>query len=235
MLNVTGTLRHYEVEGRRCSLYIPQGEGPWPLAVLCGGDLSGELMSIAVEGEPTLLFSASAAWEQDYTPWPAPALLGREPFTGEAPAYLRFLTAQLSRLREDFPICGRAALLGYSLGGLFALWASGQTRRFSLFGSLSGSLWYDGWLDYASSFTPGDARWYLSLGRSEPGRGTERMRDVGECTLRTKALIAERFGEECVTMQWNRGGHFTGVIGRWRKALCWAAGQKNAAVTEEKS
>lgn len=235
MLSVLGTVQTFETEGRRCSVYIPQSEGPWPLAVLCGGDLSEELMSIAAGEEPMLLFSASAAWERDYTPWPAPALPGRKPFTGEAPAYLCFLTEQTHRLWKQFPISGGAGLLGYSLGGLFALWASGQTREFSLFGSLSGSLWYDGWMEYAASFKPGKARWYLSLGRSEPGWGGERVRDVGECTLRTQAVLAERFGEENITMQWNRGGHFTGITGRWRKALRWAAEQNNQVITREKS
>lgn len=215
----------FELDGRHCAVYRPCEEGVWPFAVLCGGNLSDQLELIAQEVPPMILFCAEAAWERDYTPWPVPSLPEREPFTGEAAAYLRFLTQRaLPFVRENYAVCPASALLGYSLGGLFALWAAGQTEEFRLFGSLSGALWYEGWLDYAAGLLPGEKSFYLSLGKAEPGRGGPRLGQTGNGMLRTQELLLQH--TDRVTVEWNRGGHFTGIVGRWRKALCWAASQR---------
>jgi predicted alpha/beta superfamily hydrolase len=58
---------------------------------------------------------------------------------------------------------------GYSLSGLFALWALWQTDVFERAASASGSLWFPGFIDYARertmTATPDAA--YLSLGKKE--------------------------------------------------------------------
>ena len=61
------------------------------------------------------------------------------------------------------------AIAGYSLAGLFALWAVFQTDVFDRAASVSGSLWYDGFTDYInSSVSPSGLRQiYLSLGDRE--------------------------------------------------------------------
>ena len=115
-------------------LRIPKGEGPFPLAVLCGGDMREELDRLSAGRSPRILLSPSASWERDYTPWPAQAPAGRAPFLGGGPAFLGEIQAALEILEARLPILpGREsrAILGYSLGGLFALWAfcAGENLR----------------------------------------------------------------------------------------------------------
>ena len=72
-------------------------------------------------------------WNKDLSPWPAPPVFGKEGFGDGAEDMLGFI------LREVIPEADRACggaerkfiLGGYSLAGLFALWAGCQTDRFS--------------------------------------------------------------------------------------------------------
>ena len=203
----------------------PKGEGPFPLAVLCGWGLEEKLAGYAQDLPPALLFYAQAEGDRDFTPWPAPGIREGEVFSGEAGAYLDFLTGTaLPYLEREFGASRRPeerGILGYSLGGLLALWAQRQGKTFRLAGSLSGSLWYPGWLDYLEEHPPRrEEKVYLSLGDREEYGGPPLLRTVGDCTRRAHQLY-EASGAETV-LEWNRGGHGKGVDGRWSKALAWA-------------
>lgn len=81
-------------------------------------------------------------WERDMTPWPAPPLVpGGHPFGGGAEEFLAFLLQKV--LPEAEAAAGAApdsrAVLGTSLGGLFALRAACRTEAFSACAALSGS------------------------------------------------------------------------------------------------
>ena len=153
-----GELRAFSLEGRPCACCVPQGEGPFPLLVLCGWGLEEKLPLLAQELPPVVLFTAQADGGRDFTPWTAPGVREGEAFTGEAGDYLGFLTERaLPLLERDFRAAAqpqRRGILGYSLGGLFALWAQRQGEVFRLAGSLSGSLWYPGWLGYMEQHPP---------------------------------------------------------------------------------
>ena len=222
---MNGTMESFCLIEKACVVRCPTGTGPWPVAYLCGGDMSEQIAQFAVDGVQFLLVSANADWERDYTPWPAPALPGRAPFTGEAEGYLHFLTEVLKPyIDANYPVLTdskHTALMGYSLGGLFALWAAFQTPVFGMSASLSGSLWYQGWLDYARFHCFQSSNVYLSLGRSEEQGGSPLMRTVGDCTRETAAVLEKQLGSGSVFLEWNRGGHFTGIPNRWKKALQW--------------
>ncbi len=150
-----GALHRFSLEGRPCACFAPQGEGPFPLLVLCGWGMEEKLPSLSQELPPALLFFAQADGDRDFTPWPAPGVREGETFTGEAEAYLRSSPRPPCPIwkKNTGPAPGRRgrAILGYSLGGLFALWAQRQGGAFQAAGSLSGSLWYPGWLDYSKA------------------------------------------------------------------------------------
>mgnify|MGYP000935431324 CR=1 FL=1 len=93
-------------------------------------------------------------WDDSLTPWAAPGLYhGDADFKGEAAVTFEEL------LDEAVPAIERAeglapakrAICGYSLGGLFALYAFVHSDRFSACGCLSGSVWYEGWVDHLRS------------------------------------------------------------------------------------
>lgn len=90
-------------------------------------------------------------------PWPAPPLRPEDaPFTGGASEFLAALTETI--LPEAERAAGLAParhfLLGISLSGLFALWASCMTDRFAACAALSGSFWYDGFTDWLGRTPP---------------------------------------------------------------------------------
>ena len=219
-----GALHRFSLEGRPCACFAPQKEGPLPLLVLCGWGMEEKLPSLSQELPPALLFFARAEGDRDFTPWPAPGVREGEAFTGEAGAYLEFLTkAALPCLERGFGASPRPegrGILGYSLGGLFALWAQAQSGAFQAAGSLSGSLWYPGWLDYMEQHPPRPGeKIYLSLGDREEFGGPPLLRTVGDCTRRAHAFYKEK-GLDTV-LEWNKGGHGKGVDARWKKALAW--------------
>lgn len=74
------------------------------------------------------------SWNQDLSPWRAPAVFGNEDF-GEGASTL---LAQILELCKDES--KTYYLGGYSLAGLFALWASCQTDRFADSGSIPAGL-----------------------------------------------------------------------------------------------
>lgn len=221
-------LQPIEIGAHRGTLWIPKerGNGPWPLLCLCGGDMSELLLELTADGPSYVIFAPEADWERDYTPWPAKSLEGRAPFVGGGEEYLAYLTQEaIPFLEAQLPLKEKAenrAIMGYSLGGLFALWAGYCWDGFGAIASLSGSLWYDGWMEFAKSHSPSPGtRVYLSLGKSEEHSSNDQMRRVGDCTRETAQLLADRLGENQVTLEWNRGGHFTGIPNRWKKALGW--------------
>ena len=81
-------------------------------------------------------------WNLDLSPWKAPAVFGNEDF-GEGAASL---------LEEILRLCSDESktyyLGGYSLAGLFSLWASYQTDRFAGIAAASPSVWFPGFLPY---------------------------------------------------------------------------------------
>lgn len=111
-------------------------------------------------------------WNRDFTPWPAPALSPKaESFAGDGAATLQWAQSTwLPEVQHRIPADSAArCLLGYSLGGLCALWMVHQCDAFSGCACCSGSLWYDGWADYMESHgiaRPG-SRVYLSLGKKK--------------------------------------------------------------------
>lgn len=216
------------ISGREYAIWVPEDRGPFSVAVICGGDMREQLPDLAAGRRPRVLISPAAVWERDYTPWPAQTPAGREPFSGGGPAFLAELELALPVIEGRYPVLpGREhrAVLGYSLGGLFALWAFCAGDLFAAAASLSGSLWYEGWTEYLSAHLPSKGgKVYLSLGKKEEKSGPARMRLVGEKTRET-AEIFRSVGRFCeVPLRMQSGGHFTDIPGRWQAAMEWLDG-----------
>ena len=195
---------------------IHVGDGPL-LVLLDDAETARKLLPAMTRG--SLLAFPAENWDRELTPWPAPGLgKGRETFGGEGEAFLRSLLAAVEEARAALPAPPPAVgLMGYSLAGLFALWAGTRSPEFSLLASVSGSLWYDGWCQYLEGHPCLARRVYLSLGDREPKARNPRMGRVGECTERTEALLRAS-GAETI-FEWNPGGHFNDPDGRVEKAV----------------
>ncbi len=170
------------------------------------------------EGEPSffpggynLVTVPCENWERDLSPWQAPrAFRGGEDFTGGADDFLRRLCEAIPALEAELGVtpCERM-IAGYSLAGLFSLYALYKTDLFSRAASASGSLWYDGFLAFAEK-TPfaGEVRGIaLSVGDREKETKNPRMRSVEDDTRAYAALCRTR--GVAVDFTLNPGGHFS--------------------------
>ncbi len=139
--------------GRELSLY---GEGG-PLILLLGGGEAGDAIWSETKKRTaaplTLALLPVEDWDGALSPWPAEKIFrGGRDFSGGAGETLSFLERELlPALTESLGRAGEAPwLAGYSLAGLFALWALFESDSFAGALSASGSLWYPGFADYAA-------------------------------------------------------------------------------------
>jgi hypothetical protein len=175
-------------------------------------------------------------WQAAYSPWAAPALRkGEKGFAGEGPATLAFLEERaLPKLEEALPISrepGGRALFGYSLAGLFALWALYESRLFSGAGCCSGSLWFKGWMGYMRSFSPkAGSRVYLSLGKKEENARNSLLASVGGCAREAEGILGRSPAVKESALAWHSGGHGHEPARRLADAALWLLKGLNAAV-----
>ena len=134
----------------------------------------------------TLAAVGGLEWNSEMTPWPMPALFKKEPsFEGGADEYLQTLTQQIAP--AVLAKTGDAAWLGiagYSLGGLFALYSLYKTPIFTRVASISGSLWYKDFREFAlGSHLAGKPEYaYLSIGDRDRLRKTQYLNTALEAT-----------------------------------------------------
>ena len=112
---------------------------------------------------------------------------------------------------------------GYSLGGLFALWAAYRTESFDGICAVSPSLWVRGWDAYAEGGVACADAVYLSLGDKEERARNVRMAAVGDCVRRQASRLTRQFAEGKTVFEWNRGGHFDDEPRRMARGLAWTA------------
>ena len=176
-------------------------------------------------------------WEENFSPWYAPRVFAKGPnFGNSAQKTLDVLINQVIPWAESDltePPAYRV-LVGYSLAGLFSLWAgiSQQVVRsyqpdvvptptFQRIGAVSGSFWFPGLLDYVDQQLSGGAvgltHAYLSLGDREARTPNPQIMHVRE----NAELLASKLRDAGIasTFELNRGNHFQNVEGRLQKAL----------------
>ena len=157
----------------------------------------------------------------DLMPWPD-ANISREPEAGKhGQDTLQYvLLSLIPELQGRF---GPLPIIfgGYSLGGLFALWASAQTDIFKAVAAASPSVWIKDWIPFARKHVPMADAVYLSLGDQEEHVKNQAIARVGD-NLRTQySLLQEQLGPNQCTLVWEQGGHFNDNEGRLARAFTW--------------
>ena len=160
-------------------------------------------------------------WIIDLMPWPDRNISREEEAGRHAPDTLHYildaLIPELKRRFGDRPII----LGGYSLGGLFALWAAGQTDGFKALAAASPSVWIREWIPYATKQPPMAEAIYLSLGEREEHVKNRAIARVGDCLREQYALLQRQMGSDRCTLVWEEGNHFTDNEGRLARAFAW--------------
>ena len=157
-------------------------------------------------------------WNRDLSPWQASAVFGTEGFGGRADR----------TLEELLKLCGnegrRYFIGGYSLAGLFALWAAVRTDRFAGVAAASPSVWFPGFIEYLREHDIQCPSVYLSLGDREEKTRNPIMAAVGSCIRETEELLKAR-GIRTL-LEWNPGNHFRDAGLRTAKAFAWILQQE---------
>lgn len=152
-------------------------------------------------------------WNADLSPWPAPPAFGREGFGSGAADTLEAVLAHCADKDRTY------LLGGYSLAGLFALWAACQTDVFVGVAAASPSVWFPGFLDYLREHDVRTGSVYLSLGDREAKTRNPVMATVGDRIVEARDLLVERGIN--ATLEWNPGNHFRDVDVRTARAFAW--------------
>ncbi|MBR6405962.1 MAG: esterase [Lachnospiraceae bacterium] len=156
------------------------------------------------------------SWNRDLSPWNAPPVFGKEPFGDGAKETLRRIEEELIPAFSG----DRIFLLGgYSLAGLFALWAAYESGRFSGVAACSPSVWFPGFMDFQENHEIRTDTVYLSLGDREEKAKNRVFAAVGDCIRESDRLMRKR-GVNCL-LEWNQGNHFVDGEIRTAKGFAW--------------
>lgn len=153
-------------------------------------------------------------WNTDLSPWKAPAVFGKEDFAGESEKTLSYILEDIEKENRKKMYIG-----GYSLAGLFALWAAYHTSQFNGVAAASPSIWFPDFIDHMKSNPIQTDHIYLSLGDREERTRNPVMATVGDC-IREAYAILEKDGKTCI-LEWNKGNHFKDPDLRTAKAFAW--------------
>ena len=192
-------------------------------------------------------------WEENFSPWCAPRVFAKGPNFGDgAQKTLDTLINQVIPWAESELTESPAyrVLVGYSLAGLFSLWAgvsqpgaphvdapsqpgpSSQSGAphvdapigtFQRIGAVSGSFWFPRLLDYVDQQLSGGA---VGLTHAYLSLGDREARTPNPQIMHVREnaeLLASKLESARITSMFelNRGNHFQNVEGRMQKALEW--------------
>lgn len=218
-------IEKFTAAGKEATLYLAKGQD-MPLVIL--NNFTGDGKSVMDEleklgaGDINLLSVGKLKWDHDMTPWYCPPLSPQDtPCTGGADEYLGLLLTEIlpeakKRIRGE---PSHVSIAGYSLAGLFAIYAMYKCDAFDRVASMSGSLWFPDFKDYCMEHEPGRIpdKVYLSLGDREAKTKNGFLKTVQE---NTESLVAHfRNKGMDVTWELNPGNHFRDVALRSAKGI----------------
>ena len=224
-----------EIDGKICHIFSKGHSGP----VLFWGIGTGEqeslkrmlklLEQISDKKNWMLVAYESRDWNRDFSPWPSSGVWGKGCFSGGGEETMRWLLSSCIPYVQLHYNAGNylseRLLGGYSLSGLFSLWAFYSSGQFGGVASCSGSLWYPNWEAFVKGKRiPKDSLVYLSLGKKEEQTKNQAMARVGDITRRQYEICRTSNPVGCV-LEWNHGGHFQDPEARMAKGFGWLLNQ----------
>ena len=216
-----------EIEGKKIALFGSENTSS-PLVIFnTYGDEGQEVWNECqkLNCPPFCLAAISNLdWNKDLSPWESPALYKNDGgFSGGADSYLSLLTDKIIPSVCDSMGAKPSylALAGYSLAGLFSMYSAYNAEIFARITSVSGSLWFPGFEEYAKTheFVKIPDCVYLSLGDSESKTKNTVLSTVQEKTESLFELYKSKKIQ--VIFELNKGNHFTEPALRTAKGIKW--------------
>ena len=215
-----------QIQNRTCRIYGTASAEYLLLQMVDEHDLAGMEREVeAIHRQTTQPFLLAAVqvkdWNDDLSPWSAPPVWGKQDFGGRAGDTLAWLAQAVPSICRQYSIkedC-KVVLGGYSLAGLFALWAATQTNALYGVAAASPSVWFPGWPEYEAAHPIQAQRVYLSLGDREEHTKNQPMAAVDDNIRALHSALTQR-GKDC-RLEWNAGGHFKDANLRTARAFAW--------------
>ncbi|MBR4467910.1 MAG: alpha/beta hydrolase [Bacteroidales bacterium] len=197
-----------------CYMILPEG---------IKGDLCDGLKGLSEKHGISIVVIEDVNWNDDLTPWPAEGVFKKaKPFGGKAATFLNKLTDEIiPNTERDLGIeHAERTLLGVSLSGLFAVWTAFNTDAFTNIISISGSLWYDGFVEWMKEQTPSPQlkKVCMILGEKEKNSKEKRMATVEERSLAAADILKAK-SQAAVSFELVDGTHFSPIMPRLELAF----------------
>lgn len=186
-----------------------------------GEDVYKELQNMGCTSI-NLLVVGNIDWNHDMSPWYMPSIHSKEKsFSGGADEYLKLLIEEILPKANGL-IEGESkftGIAGYSLAGLFAVYAMYKTDVFDRVACMSGSLWFSDFIEYCkgNEYKRLPDKIYFSLGDKEANTRNPVLKTVQDKTIELSEYF-KSLGAE-VIFELNAGNHFTDVILRSAKGI----------------
>ena len=169
--------------------------------------------------ETNIVTISEMDWNNDMTPWKAPAVKEGE-FGGRASQFLDRLKGDIFfNLENSLQIRNpKRYLIGLSLSGLFTIWAAIRKPLFEGVASISGSFWYDGFAEWILKQEELQCvRFYISMGVKEKETKVKRFASIEEDTMKVVETLMLKGAE--VAFEVTEGGHNSPAIPRIEKSV----------------
>lgn len=212
-------INSFTAKGRKVTVYPCAGTGKPVIYFNTFKDEGEDVHKLLRETDRekfTLVTVNITDWDHDMSPWEIPPVFkGGTPCTGGADEYMKALTREIvPRAEEALQGVSWRGLAGYSLAGLFAVYAVYRTDIFSRIGSISGSLWFPGFREFAETnemkILPD--KMYFSIGDKESRTANPYLKTVRENTEAIEKFFREK-GVSTV-FKLNPGNHYNDSAGR---------------------
>lgn len=169
-----------------------------------------------------LVSISNLRWDEELSPWAHdPVVSESDHFTGEANQYIQCLTDKIVPFTEENIKSEYRIIAGYSMSGLFALYAPYITDIFSAVVSASASVWYPEFVTYVKShdFLKKPDAIYLSLGDLESRTRNPFLRYTEQHMKELYAVYKKNAIDSIFEL--NPGNHFKNVDYRLAKGITW--------------
>jgi len=219
-----------EICGVKLYVYRSNVQNATTIYFLDGDQFEGPFNHWIIKHQPPLNFVLLNANNRtdDYTPWPLQASENMPmDFGGKAEEHLSFITTHVIPFCEsEYGFASSAekrVIGGYSLGGLFSLYAAVNTDLFRTVLSCSSSLWYPGFLDYLKEhpFKATHTKLYMSVGDQEGTTATNLTAEQTSNTMLLKNFYEPTFEPNDFKYILEEGNHGNDIPGRAWRAVEW--------------
>lgn len=187
-------------------------------------DMLGDWIETAAKKYGTaIVVITGMEWEDVFSPWPAEGVpKGSPDFKGQSPQFLQTLRKEVIPQVEKILCVGtptERTLVGVSMSGPFAMWQWMLCDTFANIASLSGSFWYEGFIEWmrANNIPAKSGVGFFLLGDRESKSKVKAFDSVGVNT----AEIVEMLRSKGIRTIFESvpGDHYSNPIPRLDRAM----------------